>query len=268
MCYTILRRNNLDDSAKQLRHTVKQHLEKFKIVAAIFSGLLVCIQIFSWWTQPKINISATIDIIDYTLPTEIKEQFSYENSLGKIDTLFQLLQQQSAGSLPDSSEKTLRKFILNRFYVDYLNNFSVVYKTLGILKIENTGDREIQDIQVSLRTSIFYEFQQDGTTFTGISNGKIKVGALRPTEEITIRLWTTYLFENDVKITYPDGAVKPDKMNKVSGFFAILAWLFPNSWIMFILLFFVISYLGFSIYIRGYSQGQANFDETKKQIKN
>jgi len=252
---------------------MKQFYNRFKTIFAILGGILVCIQIYSWFTQPKTGISATIDIIDYTLPSEIKEQLSYGKSRDNIDTLFNILQIQSAGKIPDSSKITLTKYITTKFYVDYLSDFAREYKTLGVLKISNSGDKEIQDIQVSSRSNFFYEFSNnDGTTYTGVSNGKIKVGSLRPTEEITVRLYAIVFFDDDIKITYPDGAIKPEKTNKISGFWASLASIFPSFWSIFPILLFVmfplLILIGYSIYNSGFKQGQIDSEKEKTASAN
>lgn len=127
---------------------MKQLINKLKTIFSILGGILILIQVYSWVTQAKTNISATIDQMDYVLPSEMIDHFSYENSRNNIDTLFQLFQKQSGVELSYNSKKDLQRFITKKFYIDDLYNFSLMSKTLVILKITNSGDKEIQDIQV------------------------------------------------------------------------------------------------------------------------
>jgi hypothetical protein len=42
-------------------------------------GIWVIIQIYKWVTESKIDISATIDVNNYIIPSEFTSQFSHEN---------------------------------------------------------------------------------------------------------------------------------------------------------------------------------------------
>lgn len=214
--------------------------EKILTFFAVLGGILTVVQLYSWLTEPKTLLSATIDLIEYSIPVELSDEFSYNKTREKTNDLLQVIEFQSKNKLADSSKLAIRNFVENKFQLDKLYDFSAHDKTLGILEIKNTGDKEIQDIQIRTEAGFLYEFSNnDGKIYGGVSAGKIKLGNLRPTEELKVRLWNIAFYEDDIRITFPDGAMTPERKERVTGFFAIMTRLFPSLNAFLLLLFFI-----------------------------
>lgn len=214
--------------------------EKVLTLFAVLGGILTLAQLYSWLTEPKTGLSATIDLIEYSIPMELSEEFSYNKTRDKKNELLQVIEFQLKSKLADSSKLVIRNFIDDKFDLDRLYSFSRHDKTFGILEIKNTGDKEILDIQIKTEPGFLYEFSNnDGKIYGGESTGKIKLGNLRPTEELKVRLWNIAFYENDIRITFPDGAMTPEKKERVTGFFSIMSRLFPSLNSFLLLLFFI-----------------------------
>lgn len=197
---------------------MKKITDYLKTILSILGGIFLIIQLYNLVTQAKIKIESTIDINDYLIPSGFTNQFSHKNIRLNSDTLFVLIQHQSSGKLSNNTENFISNFLDNKFYANNIFSPALVSDKFGFLKIKNTGDKEIQNIQV-LNLSVYYEFSNyDGTFFSGLSTGKIKVGNLSPTEEVTIKIWGIRINEDDIRITYPEGSITPDKSTKAFGY--------------------------------------------------
>ena len=242
-----------------MREKIKQILS---FIFMFIGGIWVIIQIFTWVTASKIDISATIDVNDYKIPSEFASQFSHENIRLNTDSIFVIFQHESSVKLPEKTKYLLNNLLDTKFYERNFYTPTLICDKFCILKIANSGDKEIQDIQVS-NINAYYEFSNTDRLFLhGYSEGKIKVGNLRPTEEITLFLWVSKIDEDKVRITYPEGVISPDKYIKVSGFIGKLAWMqrvFGFSGILFILL--IIYLIGTFIYLG------IQYDKFKKKSK-
>ncbi len=205
---------------------------------SIIGGIWVLIQIYTWATESKTDIYATIDINDFSIPLKISDQFSNFDYKTFKDSL--------------SRENSIYNF---KF-------FQITVKEFGVLSIRNSGDKEIKDIQI-VNVPAFYEFSDsEGMFHSGLNKGKINVGNLRPTESVKLFIWGYGINEDDIRITYPDGVITPDKYIKVSGFIAKLAWMQRVFGIAGILFFLSLVFLfGYLIY------GFIKFDIFKKKPK-
>jgi len=194
------------------------------VAFSLIGGLWVIMQIYSFIRQPTTSISASIDINDYVIPSEISDHFSYLSVYSIHDTL--------------PSKK----------YRMTLSFFSIMAQKYGVLKIKNSGDKEIKEIEIETRNVYFEFYNNNGEYYSDFSNGRIIVGNLRPTQEVTVRLWGSSIYGNDIRITYPDGAITPVELKKVMGFYATISKIFPNPLIGFFFLGLMI-FVIFSIFM-------------------
>lgn len=176
----------------------------------------------------------------------------------------------------------VRQEIIHTVCTSLLRSFPIyplqdLYDTNAMYKfnIINTGDKEISNLRLELPFNGLYTIRNNKSRYsTGFNiwnltkyrlqeekaegsttyksdikefNKIIEIKGIRPSNQITVIVWTgypapLYLYnEKDMRITHPDGVIKIEFPTKVSGF---LAWLHKNYFGLFFTLFMVIMGIG------------------------
>ena len=240
-----------------------QYSDKIKTLLSLLGGFVVVIQIYSWWSEPKANITATISSYDRVFPKSMAEHFSRESSQSKVDTLTRILSREVNEQLAVQADVILRRRIPEIFAIDSLHAILKEFNNLTTINIENSGSKEIKDIEVFLGSASVkcYEFSDmSGRMYSGIGKGKIKIGDMRPSERIEVRLWSLFLFDGaEMRVTYSDGVITPDRTIATTGIYASLISFFPNIWIMIlfliVIMFLPVTYMLDYTYRKGYNKG-------------
>jgi hypothetical protein len=242
---------------------MKNFLERNKVAIGIILAIVpFAFTTVSKWNEPKTELSATIERISSPIPSKLADNYYFSILDSKIDSIFSSHNNQTEKLLFLKLQEDIKYEVRKSLLFDELHRFSFNYCTFGKLTISNIGDKEIRDIEVSAPYKTFYEFAKNEKSIaTGLINEKIGIGSLRSTEKIVVRLWGRSLNDNEISITFPDGALNPKGLKKVSGGIAFIAEYLSNIWLnlyLLIILLLLIARLCNFYYEKGYRLAKSN----------
>ena len=211
--------------------------------AVITTGILAAVQIFDRITSNNARITAEGTFTKIVMPEPIINELRKQNEKIPLEEIAKLLPEKwenrtsVASSIAELVNKQSSRDAL--FTLSRLDNFLE-------FNIQNDGGKEAFDLKLELPLKGYYTLSRRGEkAVTGTFEHIISIGNLRPTNTVSIQVWSGDIFSeyytDDAKVTYPDGVVSINFPTSVKGWYASL---YNNLFGLILLTLFGLIFLG------------------------
>ena len=262
---------------------------KVATIIAIFAGATAIYKNLSDFFGNTFDIEASIDINEYSTPKIFIDYIDSTNFLkmfkklkNPIDTNYfanKILAEKLINDIDSITNKRIKQIPIYKFgfnldlndnkikfdtsflnllfnilKMDNLDDFKYGEKMFAIIKLKNSGKKEILKVNIETKSKGFYEMKKyEKTIKSEVYTDAIYISSIEPQEELKILVWTNKFV--NFKIWHSEGIIEFDKPEKISGFYAWASKNF-NSWFDFyfkiiLLLYIIYLIIQYVPFIRG-----------------